>query len=64
MEKVVVPKSLLNTRDFVPVGRYATATAMARLEKDISGLLDDPYWNQLRKLKLYNQLMNRLLTYD
>ena len=57
IEKIVVPKSFLNTRHCAPVGRDATATAMARLEKDMSGLLEKtPYWN--------NQSMNRLLTYD
>ena len=40
-EKVVVPKSFLNTRHCAPVGRDATATAMAGLEKDMSGLLED-----------------------
>ena len=42
IEKIVVPKSFLITRDCAPVGRDATATAMARLEKDMSGLLEDP----------------------
>ena len=37
IEKIVVPKSFLNVRDCAPVGRDATATAMARLEKDMSG---------------------------
>ena len=42
IEKIVVPKSFLNSRDCAPAGREITATAMARLEKDMSGLLQDP----------------------
>ena len=42
IEKIVVPKSFLNARDCALAGRDATATAMARLEKDMSGLLEDP----------------------
>ena len=64
IEKIVVPKSFLITRDCAPVGRDATATAMARLEKDMSGLLEDPVLEPTEKMKLYNQSMNRLLTYD
>ena len=40
IEKIVVPKSCFNTRDCALVGR--DATAMARLEKDMSELLEDP----------------------
>ena len=54
----------MNVRDCAPVGRDATATAMARLEKDMSGLLEDPVLEPTEKMKLYNQSMNRLLTYD
>ena len=64
IEKIVVPKSFLNTRNCAPVGRDATATAMARLEKDMSGLLEDPVLEPTENMKLYNQSMNRLLTYD
>ena len=64
IKKIVVPKSFLNARDCAPVERDATATAMARLEKDMSGLLEDPVLEPSEKMKLYNQLMNRLLTYD
>ena len=64
IEKIVVPKSFLNTRHCAPVGRDATATAMARLEKDMSGLLEDPVLEPTEKMKLYNQFINRLLTYD
>ena len=64
IEKLVVPKSFLNTRHCAPVGRDATATAMARLEKDMSGLLEDPVLEPTEKIKLYNQSMNRLLIYD
>ena len=46
IEKIVVPKSFLIARDCAPVGR--DATAMTRLEKDMSGLLEDD-WNQLKK---------------
>ena len=64
IEKIVVPKSFLNARDCAPVGRDATATAMVRLEKDMSGLLEDPVLKPTEKMKLYNQSINRLLTYD
>ena len=64
IEKIVVPKSFLNTRDCVPVGKDATATVMARLEKDMSGLLEDPVLEPTEKMKQYNQSMNLLLTYD
>ena len=37
---------------------------MARIEKDMSGLLEDPVLEPTEKMKLYNQSMNRLLTYD
>ena len=57
-----MPKSFLNTRHCAPVGR--DATAMARLEKGMSGLLEDPILEPTEKMKLYNQPMNRLLTYD
>ena len=63
IEKIVVPKST-NTRDCAPVGRDGTATAMARLAKDMSGLLEDPVLEPTEKMKLYNQSMKRLLTYD
>ena len=63
IKKIVVPKSFLNARDCAPVGRDATATAMARLEKDMSGLLEDPVLEPTEKMKLYNQSMNLLLTY-
>ena len=36
IEKVVLPKSFLITRDCAPVRRDATATMMAKLEKDMS----------------------------
>ena len=62
-EKIVVPKST-TTRDCAPVGRDATATAMTRLEKDMSGLLEDSVLEPTEKMKLYNQSINRLLTYD
>ena len=64
IEKIVVPKSFLITRDCAPVGRDATATAMARLEKNMSGLLEDPVLEPTEKMKLHNQSMSRLLTYD
>ena len=57
-----MPKSFLNTRDCAPVGR--NATAMARLEKDMSGMLEDPVLEPTEKTKLYNQSTNCLLTYD
>ena len=64
IKKIVVPKSFLNDRHCAPVGSDATATAMARLEKDISGLLEDTVLEPTEKMKLYNQSMNCLLTYD
>ena len=64
IEKIVVPKSFLNTRHCAPVGRDATAAAMARLEQDMSGLSEDPVLEPTDKMKLYNQSMNCLLTYD
>ena len=64
IEKIIVPKSFLNVRDCVPVERDATATAMARLEKDMSELVEDPALESTEKMKLYNQSMNCLLTYD
>ena len=64
IEKILVSKSFLNVRDCAQVERDATATAMARLEKDMSGLLEDPVLEPTEKMKLYNQSMNRLLTYD
>ena len=64
IEKIVVPKSFLNTRDCTPVERDATATAMAGLEKDMSGLLQDSVLKPTEKMKLYNQSINYLLTHD
>ena len=62
IEKTVVPKS--TTRHCAPVGRDVTATAMARLEKCMSGLLEEPVLELTEKMKLYKQSMDRLLTYD
>ena len=64
IEKIVVPKAFLNTTHCAREGRDTTATVMARLEKDMSGLLEDPVLEPTEKMKLYNQSMNRLLTYD
>ena len=64
IKTIVVPKSFLDTRDCAPVGRDATAAAMARLEQNMSGLLEDPVLEPIDKMKLYNRSMNRLLPYD
>ena len=50
IEKIVVPKSFLHTSDCAPVRRDATATAIARLEKAMSGLLEDPILEPAEKM--------------
>ena len=52
-EKNLVPKTFLNTRHFTPVVRDVIDTAIARFEKDMGGLLEDPILEPTEKMKLY-----------
>ena len=53
IEKIVVSKLFMKTRYCAPVGRDASATALAKLEKDMSGLIEDPALEPTEKMKLY-----------
>ena len=57
-----MPKSFLNTRHSAPVGR--NATVMSRLEKDMSGLLEDLVLEPTEKNEAVQSVDKLSVTYD
>ena len=62
IEKIVIPKSSLHTTRGVP-GRGLVSVAN-RTSRDMGEILEDTSLKRDEKVKLYNQALHRLLTYD